>query len=109
MNAERDIKDKAFIIAHELGQYILHCKNAQGRYYAHRENKKGEEKEEQDADSFAASLLMPEDLFGKRYKELKDKELSEKDCISLLVQDFSAPKDAVEKRIKEIDNGSKRL
>lgn len=104
VNAERDIKYKVFIIAHELGHYILHCKNAQERYYAHREHKKGKGEEEQDADFFAASLLMPEELFKKRYNELKGKELSEEDCISLLVQDFSVPKDAVIRRIKEINN-----
>lgn len=106
VNTERDIKDKVFIIAHELGHYILHCKNAQKRYYAHRKHKKEKRKnkKEQAADLFAASLLMPEELFKKRYNELRNKDLSEEDCTSLLAQDFFVSKDAVIRRIKEINN-----
>jgi Zn-dependent peptidase ImmA (M78 family) len=63
-----------FTIAHELGHIILHRRNSQEEFVDYRGGpiKSSEDAiKEYEADEFAASLLMPEDLFKAKYYELR--------------------------------------
>ena len=73
VNSKRPIEWKRFIIAHELGHYMLDYvgKNNNGMF-AHREHKKGRSERENEIDFFAASLLMPKEKFKKEYIQLKN-------------------------------------
>ena len=68
-------KDNRFIIAHELGHYFLHRKTPDftisGKFvnaYHYNEKSKNESLEEE-ADFFAANLLLPESAFREKWKE----------------------------------------
>ena len=70
VNSKRTLEWKRFIIAHEIAHYILHYSNEKRNgMYAHRDHKKGKNDLENDADYFAASLLMTRDKFTKKYIE----------------------------------------
>ena len=68
-------KDNRFIIAHELGHFFLHksekdyLKNGVF-YYTYHDISQKEIDDEQEADLFAATLLVPEDEFRKKWDEL---------------------------------------
>lgn len=102
VNDKRDLQKKRFTIAHEIGHYMLHYAQNESKLYAHREDKKGKNKEENDADYFAASVLMPKEQFKAKYDELKSKSLSNDDIITLLQKHFSVPYESAERRIKEV-------
>ena len=104
VNSERDIKEKKFILAHELGHYFLHYQGTQNEqlgYFAHRENKKGKDEYENDVDYFAACLLMPKEQFKVKFKELRMK-YNIGDCIIILSDYFKAPLQSVLRRIDEV-------
>ena len=103
VNADRDLPTKRFIIAHEIGHYMLHYNENDGILYARREGIKGKPAEENDADYFAACLLMPQKYFKKRYDELKGKGLLDDDIFTLLQKDFNTPYESVKRRLKEIE------
>lgn len=100
VNAKRSLEWKRFIIAHEFAHSVLHYKT--GEVYLHRENKKGKAQEENDADYFAAALLMPKESF-KRLFDLLDKAGLNKTAICLqLATIFKVPLDSVSRRIDEV-------
>jgi Predicted Zn peptidase len=105
VNSTRDYYTKRFIIAHELGHFILRA-NEQGDkdiIYAHRESKSERRTdEEQDVDYFAACLLMPKEAFSKKYEELTTKPLSQEETVAALQRVFSAPLKSVERRVEEL-------
>lgn len=101
VNAGRPIEFKRFIIAHEFAHSVLHYKD--GQVFLHRENKKGKDDEENDADYFAAALLMPFQSFKRVYEQLKVAELSDKTiCLNLAVT-YGVPCESVARRIEEIN------
>ena len=103
VNAKRNLQEKRFIIAHELGHYRLHYKDeVSDGMYAHRENRKGKDDKENEADFFAACLLMPQEIFKEKYMNWKAKDLAEDDIITLLQKHFNVPKESVERRITEV-------
>lgn len=103
INSQRDLETKRFIIAHEIGHYCLHYnENNDNGMYAHRENKKGKDEQENDVDFFAACLLMPCKQFREKYEELREKQLNESDIILLLQKHFNVPAESAKRRIKEI-------
>jgi Zn-dependent peptidase ImmA (M78 family) len=65
LNAEDSRTRKRFTCAHELGHYILRAQEPTPRYeyvdYRDKKSSTGTVEEERYANSFAASLLMPED------------------------------------------------
>lgn len=71
MNANHSNGRKLFTIAHEVGHYLLHAQNEE--HYKHqspvkswarsKENDLTLQKEETEANKFAAEILMPEDKF----------------------------------------------
>lgn len=103
VNAVQNLAWKRFIIAHEIGHYVLHYDKERDRgMYAHREHKKGKSEMENEADFFAANLLMPRVKFMDKYKELKGKGLSNEELIVLLASKFMVTQPMVERRFKEL-------
>lgn len=103
VNSAQELAWKRFIIAHEIGHYVLHYNKQKDKgMYAHRDHKKGKDDVENEADFFAANLLMPRDKFMEKYKELQEKHLSKEDMIILLANKFIVTKPMVERRFKEL-------
>ena len=100
VNSKRPLDLKRFIIAHEVAHWALHYKD--GQVYLHRENKKGKNREENEADYFAAALLMPRTSFKQKYLELEAKGLSKSVICALLASIFKAPVESVSRRIGEV-------
>ena len=67
-----------------------------------RQNTKGKDDNENEADFFAANLLMPREKFTKRYKELIKKETEKKVLVSILAKDFVVTEIMIKRRIKEL-------
>lgn len=100
VNAKRSLDWKRFIIAHEFAHFVLHYKT--GEIYLHRENKKGKDHEENDADYFAAALLMPKESFKRLYGKFKSDGFNDIVICSQLVSIFKVPFDSVTRRISEV-------
>jgi Zn-dependent peptidase ImmA (M78 family) len=102
VNARLDYHFKRFIIAHELGHYILEGGN-KNQLYAHRNNKTEERNDkEQEVDRFAASLLMPRDVFRSKLESIHKYEQSLPKCVHMLKNIFKAPLECVLRRIQEL-------
>lgn len=96
VNVHLGLQTKRFIIAHEIGHYLLHCHS---NFFARREFRYQVSREETEADFFASCLLMPQKPFTQRYNELKDKGLSKEDIITLLQKSFNVPEGKIKQRI----------
>ena len=70
--------------------------------YAHREHKKGKNEIENEADFFAANLLMPRKKFKNKYNELKKKDLSTDEIILLLADKFTVTQLMTKRRFEEL-------
>lgn len=102
VNASKELAWKRFIIAHEIGHYMLHYDENTGMY-AHREHKTGKNEEENEADFFAANLLMPRKQFVNRINELRDKKLTTEEMVVLLADKFCVTQKMVERRFGELE------
>ena len=100
VNAKRSLDWKRFIIAHEFAHSVLHYKT--GALYLRRENKKGRNDEENDADYFAAALLMPKKSFKRLYTKFKNDGLNDSAINLHLASIFKVPLDSVPRRIREV-------
>lgn len=99
VNADRELKWKRFIIAHELAHFILHCNES---IYAHRDHRKGKNSTENEADYFAANILMPKSKFKKAYNELGKIEYNKNVKVSLLSEMFIVTEKMIQRRIEEL-------
>ncbi len=105
VNDSRDFVDQRFIVAHELGHFLLHSKNEP--LFAHRENIKGKNQEENDADYFAACILMYDELFVYIYKALENVTDKLEEKVSFLAEYFKVPEQSVRRRIAETIGSNK--
>ncbi len=104
VNSDRTLEWKRFIIAHEIAHYILHySREIDGGMYAHRDHAKGKDTIENDADFFAANLLMPREKFTKKFNELKEKQLELDEIILLLSKKFVVTIETARRRIGELE------
>lgn len=101
VNDTRSFESKRFIIVHELSHYLLHYMGSE-TFFRHRENKKGKNMEENDADYLAACLLMPRESFKKYYYDLKQNGKNSSEIITELQRRFRTPRESVERRISEV-------
>lgn len=76
-NSEESIVRQRFTMAHEIGHFVLHCdKNAKNQLFVdsimYRKNfsSESEKRREMQANTFAASLLMPRKLVVTNFDEL---------------------------------------
>lgn len=103
VNSDRTLEWKRFIIAHEIGHYILHYKekNLKG-LYAHRDHKTGHNELENEADFFAANLLMPGKSFENKYNEIKQVYKNDREIVDALSKHFIVTVKMTERRIGEL-------
>lgn len=103
VNSNRTLEWKRFIIAHEIGHYILDFKekNLEG-LYANRYHSKGHSRRENAVDFFAASLLMPKNGFRSKYNEIKKKCSDSKEIVKELAKHFVVTVRMAERRVKEL-------
>ena len=103
VRADQSIEWKRFVIAHEIGHYILHYnKEVNNGMYAHRDHKKGKNEFENEADYFAANLLMPADRFLKNYEELQKISLSVEEKVLVLAKRFCVTEKMTIRRFEEL-------
>ena len=100
VNSNRSLEWKRFIIAHELAHFALHYDGKQ--VYLHREHKSGRNDTENEADYFAAALLMPRESFRRVYETLREDGLSGKVLVKSLAEKFIVPVESAERRIPEV-------
>lgn len=101
VNDTRSFEAKRFIIVHELAHYLLHYTGS-GKFFMHRENTKGKNLEENDADYLAACLLMPKNSFKEQYDLLKKDKKSQEEIVVILQSKFRTPSESIERRISEV-------
>lgn len=103
VNNDRAFEEKRFIVAHELAHYFLHYKDSYcGDAIMHREHVKGKNAQENDADYFAACILMPKESFSKLYHGLCAKKHTQTQIIDYLQIVFRTPRESIKRRIEEI-------
>ncbi len=96
-----------FTIAHELGHFFLHKETLdQGIVsYRHAEHYKGYSKDqklqEQDANNFAAELLMPEKIFREYYNQNSNLKIDE--LVKKMADFFGVSEDAIKVRMSYLD------
>lgn len=100
VNVNRSLEWKRFIIAHELAHSVLHYR--EGEIYLHRESRKGKNSDENDADYFAAALLMPEGSFSRMHRSLNDGSRDRSTICSELSKIYRVPFESASRRIDEI-------
>lgn len=114
LNKHENSKAQAFTIAHEIAHFVLHCDESKEFFEAYHVTKdkdqsrsKGKDQDELDkerrieneADSFAASLLMPAFLFKLYYKLISENTV---DITTVLSKIFMVEEEAVRRRYKEV-------
>ncbi len=103
INARRPLEWNRFIIAHELGHFCLHYSQEKNNgLFAMREHKKGKDELENDADFFAACLLMPKERFENTYRNLTKSGLRNDEITIVLKKRFVTTEKMVERRIEEL-------
>ena len=99
---------RRFTIAHELGHYFLH-RTTRDLFidkqfkvlFRDESSSSGEIKQEQEANAFAAALLMPEELLKEEIKKL-DLDLADEDAIKKLATAFKVSTIAMTFRISNL-------
>ncbi|HZM63672.1 MAG TPA: ImmA/IrrE family metallo-endopeptidase [Candidatus Saccharimonadales bacterium] len=102
LNADEPAARQSFTLAHELGHYFLHHKS--NEYDVYRRDSlyaEGKPEKEQEADYFAAELLMPEELI-QRFKSRYDLDDNN---ISSLSKLFGVSPGAMRYRLKDLSRG----
>ena len=99
VNSQEPANRQTFTIAHELGHYILeHEENKIGVLLRYPEiRNKNKDPLEQEANCFAAELLVPRDMLKKVKSEYN---LSQKDDIDILARLFGVSKEVMGYRLK---------
>lgn len=102
-----------FTIAHELGHYLLHKSDGEDTVFLdkdfivkYRSNKaytENEMRQEQEANAFAASLLMPKELIFKELGKNDIQKLPENEVIEKLAQTFDVSVPAMTFRLSNLN------
>ncbi len=100
-------KENRFIIAHELGHFFLHFDNEKFNFggtfaYAYHDHRNLSKSLEEEADFFAANLLMPKDIFLEEVKKIG--ELARYKIGQNLLSDiFNVTPECIKLRLGETD------
>lgn len=107
VSPKMDRSEQRFIIAHEMGHYFLR-KKVESPIYAHRETAHGRDEQENDADYFAACLLMPKERFVSAMNGLKamDESMSKEGIATRLSKQFGVSELAAYRRIGEVSGSA---
>lgn len=109
-SSESEVR-KRFTIAHELGHFLLHSNKKDFIFiskvhYRNDLSSTGELRKEREANSFAASLLMPEELIKKeiqRIEKRSKKELSIEELSDQLAKKFNVSQVAMTYRLTNLN------
>ena len=103
VHAKDNIGHKRFALAHELAHYLFDFDEDRSLYYydTYFANGSIDKFEEERANAFAANLLMPADIFWKKYKEFEALQ-SKAEIVSALSRYFRVSATAVMKRFPEV-------
>jgi Zn-dependent peptidase ImmA (M78 family) len=111
-NPKNSKQRRRFTIAHELGHFILHNNSANEvfidkdfivKYRSDKQYTPVEVKQEQAANSFAASLLMPKELIQNELSKSIYKDLGEAEFIERLAKTFDVSVPAMSFRSANLD------
>lgn len=96
---------KAFTIAHELGHIQLHGSDLEknpelGILYRRPLGRKDTDEKEQEANCFAASLLVPQSMYKEMSRQYKD-VFTEENRVELLSRLFSVSQEVMEYRLHD--------
>lgn len=106
VNANDSMIRKRFTIAHELGHFFLkHIDNKGECVDLHREAMVTNSKEEQDANEFAACLLMPREKILDKYNILRDLKFGTRLIEGELAKIFSVSQAAIRVRLIKLNLG----
>lgn len=101
-NANYTLEKNRFILAHEIGHYILSSNKHKDILFVAREKTYGRSEEENEMDYFAACLLMPKTLFTKKYKEFKKQIGDNENILAVcLAKYFKVPVKSAKRRMIE--------
>lgn len=98
---------RRFTIAHELAHYVLH-RNKDSKLYAHRDLNNDQETRssiEQEANYFAANILMPEKLVKNRVEEIRKDtwgNVSGSELVKEIADDFVVSESAADVRLRQL-------
>lgn len=106
-----------FTMAHELGHYLLHTKKANTskifvdmsfivKYRGSKNYTSAEWKQEQEANSFAAALLMPLKFISAELEKKENQKLGEVELIETLAKTFDVSVPAMTFRLNNINPSS---
>lgn len=110
LNREENKERQAFTVAHELAHFVLHCNDRTDFFEAYHwgkekrsltEEEKQKKKLEDEADKFAAMLLMPTNTFSDVYQQLRNK-YDTTELIRAMSKIFMVEDEAVKRRIRGI-------
>lgn len=105
VNARQDVPFKRFVIAHELGHGTMHYENQ--KLFLHRDSKREkppkEKLIEEEADYFAAALLLPRVSFRRQYDNLKKSGIPHGRACIKLAEIFKVPLESVLRRCDELE------
>ena len=101
LNREENKERQAFTVAHELAHFVLHCNDRTDFFEAYHWGKEKRSLTEDEADKFAAMLLMPTNTFSDVYQQLRNK-YDTTELIRAMSKIFMVEDEAVKRRIREI-------
>lgn len=93
------LQKRRFIIAHEFGHYILHKHNSQIQF-AKRDTEHFNTKEEQEAEYFARSLLMPKSEVFQSINTIESLSIAQK--VEVIKETFNVTENKARYRLQEL-------
>lgn len=108
VNRQEELFHQRFVIAHELAHYLFDflgddTYNDKNILFAERYIKdKPKTSREQRANTFAAEIMMPKDLFIQQYNVARREENNHMFIVMYLSRYFETSVESIEKRIKEV-------
>lgn len=102
LNKDNSVGTKRFLLAHELAHYIFEYKEREQARYYNTYNKKEESISETRANLFAANILVPEDVFKRKYAEYMEETESKPVTIQKLAEFFNVSTKCIEYRMEEV-------
>lgn len=109
VNKDEELFHQRFVVAHELAHYLFDylgnpdCENTNILFTENYiKDQQPKTSREQQANTFAAEIMMPKDLFIKQYNIAKREENNHMFIVMYLSRYFETSIDSIEKRIGEV-------
>lgn len=96
-------RKRRFVLAHEIGHYLLTFDPSQEENFVSSYDKKVSDETEAKVNAFATNLLMPEEAFIVKYNQLKQQEFKLYRIVEVLADTFGVTEKMVLNRIRELE------